>query len=210
VCASAHGWRTSSPESARRDGWIEEPCARTRVLVQVRRERSPVTSVVMHVGGAWSAAPEDGTQLGAVPAGEAADFLFSVAERGGAPADEAIGAAVLADSTVRWPRLLALAKQSALPVKARRAAIFWLGQEAGDAATRGLAEVADAPDSDREVADAAVFALSQQPRSEGIPALLRVARTHRDPRVRRTALFWLGQSEDPAAIALFEELLTKR
>jgi hypothetical protein len=34
-----------------------------------------------------------------------------------------------------------------------------------------------------------------------------VARTHRDPRIRDRALFWLGQSGDPRAYALFEELL---
>ena len=31
-----------------------------------------------------------------------------------------------------------------------------------------------------------------------------------DPEIRRKALFWLGQSEDPRALALFEELLTRR
>ncbi len=35
------------------------------------------------------------------------------------------------------------------------------------------------------------------------------ARSHPDPEVRRKALFWLGQSGDPRALALFEELLTK-
>ena len=37
----------------------------------------------------------------------------------------------------------------------------------------------------------------------------RIARTHRDPAIRKKALFWLGQSEDPRAITLFQELLTK-
>jgi len=39
--------------------------------------------------------------------------------------------------------------------------------------------------------------------------LIRIARTHRNPELRRKAIFWLGQSEDPRALALFEELLTK-
>jgi HEAT repeat protein len=55
-----------------------------------------------------------------------------------------------------------------------------------------------------------VFALSQRPREEGIPALIAVAKTNRDPEIRRKALFWLGQSEDPRALDLFEQLLTKR
>jgi HEAT repeat protein len=55
----------------------------------------------------------------------------------------------------------------------------------------------------------AVFALSQRPQAEGIPALIQVARTHRDVQIRKQALFWLGQSKDPRALALFEEILTR-
>ena len=61
--------------------------------------------------------------------------------------------------------------------------------------------------ADLEVRKHAVFALSQRPPEEGVPALIRIARTNRDPELRKTALFWLGQSEDPRAISLFEELL---
>ena len=52
-----------------------------------------------------------------------------------------------------------------------------------------------------------MFALSQRPPEEGVPALIRIARTNQHPELRKTALFWLGQSEDPRAISLFEELL---
>ncbi len=61
-----------------------------------------------------------------------------------------------------------------------------------------------------DVKESAVFALSQQPRDAGVPALIRIARTHPSPGVRKKALFWLGQSEDPRALALFEEILTER
>jgi hypothetical protein len=40
-----------------------------------------------------------------------------------------------------------------------------------------------------------------------VPALIRIARTNPHPELRRTALFWLGQSEDPRALTLFEEIL---
>jgi hypothetical protein len=36
-----------------------------------------------------------------------------------------------------------------------------------------------------------------------------VAQGNPDPELRKKALFWLGQSGDPKALALFEELLTK-
>ena len=34
-------------------------------------------------------------------------------------------------------------------------------------------------------------------------------RTHDNPRVRKRAMFWLGQSKDPRAIRFFEEILLK-
>ena len=40
-----------------------------------------------------------------------------------------------------------------------------------------------------------------------MPRLITLARSHRDPRVREKAMFWLGQSGDPRALALFEEIL---
>jgi hypothetical protein len=40
--------------------------------------------------------------------------------------------------------------------------------------------------------------------------LIAVAKTNKDPEIRKRALFWLGQSNDPRAIDLFEQLLTKK
>jgi len=42
-----------------------------------------------------------------------------------------------------------------------------------------------------------------------VPALIRIAKENKDPDLRRKAIFWLGQSDDPRALALFEELLTR-
>jgi len=97
-----------------------------------------------------------------------------------------------------------------VPHETRRSAVFWLGQAAGDAATRGLTELVDDSSVELEVKESAVFALSQLRRDQGVPALIRIARTHASPGVRKKALFWLGQSEDPRALALFEEILTER
>src|SRR5207247_2832274 len=68
-----------------------------------------------------------------------------------------------------------------------------------------LTDLVDDGDLDGDVKEQAVFALSQQPHDAGVPALIRIARTHPEPGVRRKALFWLGQSGDPRALALFEE-----
>jgi HEAT repeat protein len=88
--------------------------------------------------------------------------------------------------------------------------VFWLGQAAGESATRDLNNIVLDNGIDREVREQAVFALSQRPHEEGVPALIAVARTNKDPEIRKKALFWLGQSNDPRALDLFEELLTRK
>ncbi len=89
----------------------------------------------------------------------------------------------------------------------RRQAVFWLGQAAGDEAVKGLDSIATDGGGDIEIRKQAVFALSQRPADEGVPILIRIARSNRHPELRKSALFWLGQSEDPRALTLFEEIL---
>ncbi|HEY7574423.1 MAG TPA: Gfo/Idh/MocA family oxidoreductase [Thermoanaerobaculia bacterium] len=60
---------------------------------------------------------------------------------------------------------------------------------------------------DLEIREAAVFALSEIDGDAGIQALIRIARGDGDPRIREEALFWLADSGDPRALALFEEIL---
>ena len=170
-----------------------------------------IVAVRFYVGGRWRANTDGVTDLGAVPAKEAADYLVSLASTlPGRAGRDAIFPATIADSATVWPALIRLARDEERPRETRKQAVFWLGQAAGDAASAGLDSLSQDSSVDREVQKQVVFALSQRPRDEGIPILIRVARTHRDPEVRKQAVFWLGQSNDPRAIALFEELLTKR
>jgi HEAT repeat protein len=137
----------------------------------------------------------------------AAAYFISLAEQDGNVSGDPLLPATLADSVTSWPALLRLARTLAVPLETRRMAVFWLGQAAGAAAARSLDSIAGDSAGDREVRKQAVFALSQRSGNEGVPALLRIARTNPDPELRKTALFWLGQSEDPRALALFEEIL---
>lgn len=151
-------------------------------------------------------------ELGTVEADDAVRYLESLA-RGVASdraARDAIFPMVLADVPSVWRELLSLARDRDVPSEARKNSVFWLGQEAAAAATDGLADMARDEDEEQDVRDAAVFALSQRPHEEGLPALMQVARTAREPRTRRTAMFWLAQSEDPRVVAFFEEILVGR
>jgi HEAT repeat protein len=92
--------------------------------------------------------------------------------------------------------------------RVRGRALFWLAQTAAkkvaaDAITRAIDS-----DPETEVKKQAVFALSQLPGDEGVPKLILIARTHRNPEVRKQAMFWLGQSKDPRALDFFEQILT--
>jgi HEAT repeat protein len=160
-----------------------------------------------YVGGRWRPPEGKTTDLGPLPATQAAAELLALVEQRRADAEELVTAATLADSAVVWPVLLRIARRAELPLETRRQAVFWLGQAAGEAATRGLDSIATDRDGELEVRKQAVFALSQRPAEEGVPVLIRIARSNPHAELRKTALFWLGQSEDPRALALFEEIL---
>ena len=108
-----------------------------------------------------------------------------------------------------WPDLLKIARNATIQSETRKQAVFWLGQAAGDAVTKDLSDLVDDTSLDVEVKKSAVFALSQLPRDDGVPALIAVVRNNHSGEVRKNALFWLGQSGDPRALALFEEILTR-
>jgi hypothetical protein len=92
--------------------------------------------------------------------------------------------------------------------RVRGQALFWLGQKAGKKAASAITAAIE-NDPETEVKKRAVFALSQLPKDEGVPLLIQVARTNRNPTVRKQAMFWLGQSNDPRALAFFEEILLR-
>jgi hypothetical protein len=188
------------------EGW-EPDCESGPVRVALEKSGGAIVRVRTYVGGHWKALEGRVTDFGAVSAPRAAEYLLTLAEREPQLKGDPIMAAVLADSSVSWPVLLRLARNASLPKETRRQAVFWVSQEAGEAATRGLADLAGDAGQDREIREQAVFALSQLPHDDGIPVLIRVARSNKDPEIRRKAIFWLGQSDDPRALALFEELL---
>jgi len=205
VCGNGHNVNI---QDTRNPDW-ESDCDSGPVRTVLTVSGGRVTKVRSYVGGRWRPAGAGVTDLGTVPAREAATYLLSLAGRAPSGSNEAVFAATLADSAVIWPDLVRLAKNESVPRETRRNAVFWLGQAAGTAATSSLDSLIGDPNGDRQVREAAVFALSQRPRDEGVPALIRVAQTDRDPAIRKKAIFWLGQSDDPRALALFESLLTK-
>ena len=102
--------------------------------------------------------------------------------------------------------VVALAHNDKSP-RVREQALFWLAQRAGQKVAESAINDAIANDPETEVKKKAVFALTQMPSGEGVPLLIQVARTNRNPEVRKQAIFWLGQSKDERALGFIEEVL---
>lgn len=193
---------------ADRDHYWQGDCESGPVRVLLLLESGRIVRIRTYVGGRWRDATEV-TDLGRVDAPEAADYLLGLAERlDGEVGKQAIFPAMLAEGVTVWPRLLELARDGSRPRATRKAALFWVSQSAADAVTAGLDSIVADEVLDLEVRESAIFALSQRPDDESVPALIRIARTSPHPELRRKALFWLAQSGDERAIELFEEILT--
>jgi len=196
------------------DNWSrqKEQCMPGPVRVVLRVANGAVGDVRTYVGG--GATPEGAvTDLGEVPAREAAAWLLQLARRGEARSDQAILGAVLADSATVWPELLAIARDDDASRKTRREAMHWLGRFAS-AKQAGHPDQLWSDDDEKESPEvetkkSAVFALSQLRGGAGVEPLLTVARTNREPAVRSQAMFWLSQTDDRRAVDLFEEILKK-
>jgi hypothetical protein len=207
--AARPGVRCDGSTISRRDSdeW-ESVCEDGPVRLVFELSQGEVVDLDVYVGGRWRPAASSTVDLGMVSAPRAAEFLLVMARQSPVRAGkQAIFAAVLADSAVVWPELLQIARDRSRPEDLRKGAVFWLGQAAGSAATAGLDKLAADETVDREIRETAVFALSQRPPDEAVAALIRIVRTHPDPAIRKKAVFWLGQTDDPRALQLFEELL---
>jgi hypothetical protein len=199
------------------DVWVngsrsKGPCLPGPVRVRLQATDGAVRVERFDVGPVPPGQPSSSvTDLGVVPAAAAASYLLDLAAESGSSASRAITAAVLADSASVWRRLFAIARDSSVRSRStRHEAAFWLAQFSA-AKIDGRGESLAPPDQDDDDRDdpksSAIFALSQLRNREGIEPLIRIARTNHDSRLRRKALFWLGESVDPRAIALFGEIM---
>ena len=216
VCGSGQNmsfnWseRGSSSRTSKRAAEWESECEPGPVRVAIDVAGGKVIGLRYYVGGRWRSTPADVTDLGAVGAADAAKYFMTLASsEDGKIGREAIVPAVIADSAEVWPQLLTLARDDRRPRATRTQAVFWLGQAASDA-TGALEELTADEKEDMDVREQAIFALSQRPKDEGTPVLLKIARGTGSPRLRKKAIFWLGQSGDPRALAYFEEVLSRR
>ncbi len=91
----------------------------------------------------------------------------------------------------------------------RKRAIAQLGEIAGEQALGALADRATRPDAETELQMQAVNAIGRRPAGEAVPLLIKIARTHQKPEVRKQAFLLLGRTNDPTAVSFLREVLLK-
>jgi hypothetical protein len=183
-----------------------EYCETGPVRVELSRTRGRITAARVRVGNTGNA--DAGTSVRVTPS-SAARYLLAASTVGSADGrapNELVFAGILAD-TGTWPQLLELARARDVPRETRSTALFWLGQAAGDRVVAGLTSVIGDDSDEIAVRESAVFALSRMSSEASTDALISIARTHSEPKIRRSAMFWLARSASPRAIAFFEEVL---
>lgn len=194
------------------DDGFRSGCLPGPVRVRLRVEDGAVSEVRTAVGPARPRGTVgSSTDLGVVSARDAVAYLLQLARTAnGRVSERAIVPAVLADSSYPWRELLGIARDTTTRSRSTRtSAAFWMSRFAAAKLSGHENDFATEDDEggERDARGSAIFALSQLRNHEGIPPLIQVARTNHDARLRRQALFWLGQSGDPRGLAVFEEIL---
>lgn len=105
--------------------------------------------------------------------------------------------------------LLDVARNKNETIEVRKQALFWAGQS-GTVSTADLTSLYTTM-PDREMREQIIFVLSQRNNDpSAIDKLIEIARKDPDPELRKRALFWVGQSKDPRATQLLQDILTDK
>lgn len=186
---------------------MNRPCVHGPARAVATIVRGEVTRIRTFVGPV-SPAPTDVRTIDA-PSAEAATWLAALADTAsGRVASDVMLPLVLADRSEPWPLFLRIARDDHRSREVRRTALSWLAR----AVTHQLGLDAPSYDltDDDEMRSQAVFVLAQRPKNESVPELIDLVRASPRPAVRRSAIFWLGQTADGRAADLYAELLRLR
>jgi HEAT repeat protein len=118
-------------------------------------------------------------------------LLFSISQTG---TKESLG----------W--LLDVARNRNEPLEMRKQALFWAGQQGATGAD--LARLYDSF-AERELREHLIFVMAQDGDRAAADKLLEIARKDPNPELRKKALFWLGQIDDPRAAKVLEEIISQ-
>lgn len=204
------GYYTSMGMDGTRDECAKGPVR--VVLVRDGREIVKIESFAGPLGGD----PADGRDLGVVSAKEAASYLLGLSGTlDGRPARDAVLPAMLADSTVVTPQLLAIAQDPSRSRDIRRSAISWLSRRRAEVGGVGAATVSRTLDKlvrdrseNESIRQQALSTINALDRGEGIPSLIGFA-GESDEWLSKQAFATLARSGDPRARQFTREAIKR-
>jgi hypothetical protein len=104
----------------------------------------------------------------------------------------------------RW--LLEKARDESQPMEVRRKAVFWAGQ--GHASVADIAALYKSAKEPR-LREHIIFVLSQQDEEAATNQLMSIAKDDPDREMRKKALFWLAQKNDPRVTKLITDMVIR-
>lgn len=104
--------------------------------------------------------------------------------------------------------LLDVARDKSFDVETRKSAIFWASQRR-EMDLNALAGLYDQSRGDDEMQDHILFIYSQRHEAAAVDKLMAIARSDPNIEMRKKALFWLGQKNDPRVKAFIQELINR-
>ena len=180
-------------------------CERGPIRVLLTRDGSEIIRISTYAG---PVAEEPGaTNLGAVPAADAAAWLLGIAARiDGRPGREAIMPAALADSAKVTRELLAIARNVDRSRELRRTALSWIvrrrgevGELSGEEVSRTLVTIARDENEVRTVREQALSSLSRLESPSSFQALVDMTTGSTEAWLAKRAVESMASSGDPRA-----------
>src|SRR5687768_17760411 len=187
------------------DGVRAQACERGPIRVLLTRDGRDIIRITTFAG---PVAEEPGaTNLGTVPAADAAAWLLGIASRvDGRPGREAIMPAALADSALVTRELLAIARNVDRSRELRRSALSWVvrrrgerGELSGEEVSRTLVAIARDENEVRTVRDQALSSLARLESGASLDALVAMTTGTTEAWLARRAIESMASSGDPRA-----------
>lgn len=187
------------------DGVRAQACERGPIRVLLTRDGRDIIRITTFAG---PVAEEPGaTNLGTVPAADAAAWLLGIASRvDGRPGREAIMPAALADSALVTRELLAIARNVDRSRELRRSALSWVvrrrgerGELSGEEVSRTLVTIARDENEVRTVRDQALSSLARLESASSLDALVSMTTGTTEAWLARRAVEVMASSGDPRA-----------
>lgn len=174
-------------------------CFTGPVRVAIGRTNGETVSYRVHVGGRWNM-NDDATDLGVVPAADAARYLLDEAMRsGGNNSVYALAAAVFADSVDLTPDLARIARSVDARRELRQRAVFWIGTYDDPDASQTLRRLAGEGDLDDDIRGSAIIAMGRDDISDEDVAYLRQLYPHLSEKLRDNVFLAVSRSDSPRA-----------